>query len=163
LKRWAAFARFLDDGRICRSNAAAERAVRGIVIGRGSWTFAATDAGGRGRPWSPRRSRSANQTTPIDRPGSPKFSRGRGIVPRSGATNGRHGIGLRAGRQSRKRLEPRRRRPSENTCGAGRIDPTDSSIANRMMLESPNAGASLKERAHPRLQLWSSAGKGDRF
>jgi Transposase IS66 family len=33
LKRWAAFARFLDDGRICRSNAAAERAVRGIVIG----------------------------------------------------------------------------------------------------------------------------------
>jgi hypothetical protein len=31
----AAFARFLDDGRICRSNAAAERAVRGIVIGQG--------------------------------------------------------------------------------------------------------------------------------
>jgi transposase len=45
LKRWAAFARFLDDGRICRSNAAAERAVRGIVIGRGSWTFAGLGQG----------------------------------------------------------------------------------------------------------------------
>jgi hypothetical protein len=67
LKRWAAFARFLDDGRICRSNAAAERAVRGIVIGRGSWTFAGSDAGGRERPWSPRRSRPVNQMTPIDR------------------------------------------------------------------------------------------------
>jgi len=46
LKRWAAFARFLDDGRICCSSAAAERAVRGIAIGRGNWTFAGSDAGG---------------------------------------------------------------------------------------------------------------------
>ena len=30
LKRWGAFTRFLDDGRICLSNNAAERAVRGI-------------------------------------------------------------------------------------------------------------------------------------
>jgi hypothetical protein len=32
LKRWNAFARFLDDARLCLSNNAAERAVRGIAI-----------------------------------------------------------------------------------------------------------------------------------
>jgi transposase len=34
--------------RFGRSNAAAERAVRGIAFGRGNWTFAGSDAGGRG-------------------------------------------------------------------------------------------------------------------
>ena len=34
LKRWPAFTRFLDDGRICLSNNAAERSVRGIAVGR---------------------------------------------------------------------------------------------------------------------------------
>src|SRR6202795_1826279 len=33
LKRWSAFTRFLDDGRICLSNNAAERGVRGIANG----------------------------------------------------------------------------------------------------------------------------------
>jgi len=37
LKRWAAFTRFLDDGRICLTNNAAERALRGIALGRKSW------------------------------------------------------------------------------------------------------------------------------
>ena len=32
LKRWTAFARFLDDGRICLTNNAAERALRGIAM-----------------------------------------------------------------------------------------------------------------------------------
>jgi transposase len=36
LKRWTAFTRFLDDGRICLSNNAAERALRGIALGRKS-------------------------------------------------------------------------------------------------------------------------------
>ena len=36
LKRWPAFTRFLDDGRICVSNNAAERAVRGIAAARQS-------------------------------------------------------------------------------------------------------------------------------
>jgi transposase len=40
LKRWPAFTRFLDDGRICLSNNAAERALRGIALGRRSWLFA---------------------------------------------------------------------------------------------------------------------------
>ena len=39
LKRWPAFTRFLDDGRICMSNNAAERAVRGIAVGRRNRTF----------------------------------------------------------------------------------------------------------------------------
>lgn len=37
LTRWPAFTRFLDDGRICLSNNAAERALRGIALGRRSW------------------------------------------------------------------------------------------------------------------------------
>jgi hypothetical protein len=47
LKRWDAFTRFLGDGRICVSNNAAERALRGIALGRRSWLFAGSDRGGR--------------------------------------------------------------------------------------------------------------------
>ena len=43
---WQAFTRFLDDGRICLSNNAAERSVRGIAVGRRNWTFCGSDAGG---------------------------------------------------------------------------------------------------------------------
>ena len=46
LKRWTAFTRFLEDGRICMSNNAAERALRGIAVGRGNRTFAGSDRGG---------------------------------------------------------------------------------------------------------------------
>jgi len=46
LKRWDAFARFLDDGRICLTNNAAERALRGVALGRKSWLFAGSDRGG---------------------------------------------------------------------------------------------------------------------
>jgi transposase len=46
LTRWTAFTRFLDDGRICLSNNAAERALRGIALGRRSWLFAGSDRGG---------------------------------------------------------------------------------------------------------------------
>ena len=34
LKRWSAFARFLEDGRICLTNNAAERELRGVALGR---------------------------------------------------------------------------------------------------------------------------------
>jgi transposase len=47
LERWAALTRFLDDGRVCLSNNAAERALRGIAVGRRNWTFAGSDSGGR--------------------------------------------------------------------------------------------------------------------
>jgi transposase len=46
LKRWAAFTHFLSDGRICLTNNAAERALRGIAIGRKNWLFAGSDRGG---------------------------------------------------------------------------------------------------------------------
>lgn len=46
LKRWAAFTLFLDDGRVCLSNNAAERALRGIALGRKSWMFFGSDRGG---------------------------------------------------------------------------------------------------------------------
>jgi transposase len=46
LKRWPAFTRFLEDGRICLTNNAAERALRGIALGRKSWLFAGSDRGG---------------------------------------------------------------------------------------------------------------------
>lgn len=46
LKRWPSFTRFLDDGRVCLSNNAAERALRGIALGRKSWLFAGSDRGG---------------------------------------------------------------------------------------------------------------------
>src|SRR6267154_2497538 len=47
LNRWDAFTRFLDDGRLCMSNNAAERELRAIAVGRRNWTFAGSDEGGR--------------------------------------------------------------------------------------------------------------------
>ena len=46
LKRWVVFARFIHDGRSCLTNNAAERALRGIALGRKSWLFAGSDRGG---------------------------------------------------------------------------------------------------------------------
>jgi transposase len=48
--RWAAFTAFLDDGRICLTTNAAERALRGITLGRKSWLFAGSERGG-DRAW----------------------------------------------------------------------------------------------------------------
>ncbi len=44
--RWQAFTAFLDDGRICLTNNAAERALRGVTMGRKSWLFAGSERGG---------------------------------------------------------------------------------------------------------------------
>jgi transposase len=46
LRRWDGFARFLEDGRICLTNNSAERALRGLALGRKSWLFAGSDRGG---------------------------------------------------------------------------------------------------------------------
>ncbi|WP_174247823.1 IS66 family transposase [Acidisoma sp. S159] len=46
LKRWPAFTLFLSNGRVCLSNNAAERALRGIALGRKSWMFCGSDRGG---------------------------------------------------------------------------------------------------------------------
>jgi hypothetical protein len=46
LTRWPAFTGFLGDGRICLTNNAAERALRGIALGRKAWLFCGSDPGG---------------------------------------------------------------------------------------------------------------------
>lgn len=45
--RWAALTRCFDDGRLALDNNPAERALRGVAIGRKNWLFAGSDAGGR--------------------------------------------------------------------------------------------------------------------
>jgi Transposase IS66 family len=45
LKRWDRFARFIEDGRVCLTNNAAERALRGFALGRKSWLFAGSERG----------------------------------------------------------------------------------------------------------------------
>lgn len=47
LKRWSALTRFIDDGRLCMSNNAAERELRAVAVGRKNWTFAGSDEGAR--------------------------------------------------------------------------------------------------------------------
>jgi len=47
LNCWSGLTRFLDDGRLCMSNNAAERALRCVAVGRRNWTFAGSDDGGR--------------------------------------------------------------------------------------------------------------------
>ena len=47
LNRWPAFTLFLEDGRVCMSNNAAERGLRGVALGRKSWLFCGSDRGGR--------------------------------------------------------------------------------------------------------------------
>jgi transposase len=46
LRRWPSFTLFLGDGKVCLTNNAAERAIRGIAVGRRNWTFAGSDIGG---------------------------------------------------------------------------------------------------------------------
>jgi len=46
LNSWNDFITFVDDGRICLTNNAAERALRGIALGRKAWLFAGSDRGG---------------------------------------------------------------------------------------------------------------------
>jgi transposase len=45
LRRWERFTGFLEDGRICLTNNAAERALRGFALGRKSWLFAGSERG----------------------------------------------------------------------------------------------------------------------
>lgn len=45
-KRWLALSRFLDDGRLEIDNNIAERALRGVAIGRRNWLFAGSRVGG---------------------------------------------------------------------------------------------------------------------
>lgn len=46
LVRWTALTRYVDDGRIEIDNSAAERALRGVALGRNNFLFMGSDAGG---------------------------------------------------------------------------------------------------------------------
>ena len=46
LTRWKALTRYVDDGRIEIDNNAAERALRGVSLGRKNYLFMGSDAGG---------------------------------------------------------------------------------------------------------------------
>jgi transposase len=46
LTRWTRFTAFLGDGRICLTNNAAERSLRGVALGRKAWLFAGSPRGG---------------------------------------------------------------------------------------------------------------------
>ena len=46
LSRWQALGRYLDDDRLEIDNNAAERALRGVALGRKNWLFAGSDKGG---------------------------------------------------------------------------------------------------------------------
>src|SRR6056297_3790087 len=43
---WPGFTRFLEDGRVCLTNNAAERSLRGVALGRKAWLFAGSERGG---------------------------------------------------------------------------------------------------------------------
>ena len=45
--QWAALNRYCDDGRLDIDNNEAERALRGIALGRKNWLFCGSDRGGR--------------------------------------------------------------------------------------------------------------------
>lgn len=46
MKLWPALTRYLDDGRLEIDNGVAERALRGVALGRRNWPFAGSQAGG---------------------------------------------------------------------------------------------------------------------
>jgi hypothetical protein len=74
LKRWAAFTCFLDDRRICLTNNAAERELRGIALGRKSRLFAGSDRGGERAAIMYTLIRTARLTASIRRCGLPTYS-----------------------------------------------------------------------------------------
>ncbi len=80
LKRWAAFTRFLNDGRICLSNNAAERALRGVAIGRKAWLFAGSDRGGERAAAMYSLIVTASSTMSTHRPGSLTYYAGSTII-----------------------------------------------------------------------------------
>jgi hypothetical protein len=96
LKLIDAFTRFLDDGRICLSNNAAERALRGIALGRKAWLFAGSD---RGRAAS-RCDVHAHANRQAQRRRSAGLARSRVVQSMSSRTNGATSLRRAASRSS---------------------------------------------------------------
>ena len=134
LKRWPAFTRFLDDGRVCLSNNAAERGLRGIALGRKSWLFAGSDRGGHAR----------RRHVQPDRHGQDERHRPAGLARRRARPH-RRASGLAARRAAAVELAPGKRsrqprRLKSAACGA-----------HRMLTDRP-ASAWQVERQHFELQ-----------
>ena len=90
---------------------------RGRRMGRGNWMLAGSDAGGHGAAVV----RTPIETCELNDADPPAWLAPVRAKPRDRPAkrrDGRHGIGRRASRQSRKRLEPRRHRPSEIPAAA---------------------------------------------
>ena len=111
LNNWTALTRFCEDGDLEIDNGATERAIRGIAVGRGNWTFFGSDSGGktaavlRSFIASCKRSESSRSpgsktcspaSRPIPSPGSPNCFR----------TTGRHLTHNPAGSQHNRRPAP---------------------------------------------------------
>jgi hypothetical protein len=82
LKRWNRFTRFIDDGSICLTNNAAERALRGFALGRKSWLFAGSDRGPNALPDRTARQLPDQSTTLWVESSSTSDPRLRGALPR---------------------------------------------------------------------------------
>jgi hypothetical protein len=156
LKRWPAFTRFLEDGRICLSNNAAERALRGIALGRRAWLFAGSDRGGE---------RAAAMYTLIpDRHGETQRRRSAGLACRRAAPS-RRSSRLPAARAAALALEasrnPRRCRLTISHHGLGRMLTmpfgssrrtrigwlaTSATSASARLIRSPPSSASRRQR-----------------
>jgi hypothetical protein len=52
VSNWRALTRFVHDGRIEAHNNIAERALRGVAIGRKNYLHLGSDSGGNAPPWS---------------------------------------------------------------------------------------------------------------
>ncbi|SEI21924.1 Transposase [Rhizobium tibeticum] len=104
LKRWDGFARFLEDGRICLTNNAAERALRGIASGAAIGPSPAPSAGPIVPPSCSPSSRPAVSTTSIQRNGSPMCSPASPISPSPAFTNCSRGRGKGCVRPKRPRI-----------------------------------------------------------
>lgn len=87
LKRWAALTRFLDDGRLCMTNNAAERELRAVAVGRRNWTFAGSDEGGRRAAALYHSSPPLSSMTSTHKPGSPTCWPACRIIPPGASTN----------------------------------------------------------------------------
>ena len=86
LRRYDAFTRFLEDGRICLSNNAAERALRCAQPGRKAWLFCSSDRGGQRAAILYALIQTAKLNDLDPRPGSPTSSPASPIIPLAGST-----------------------------------------------------------------------------
>ncbi len=111
LRRWDGFARFLGDGRICLTNNAAERSLRGLASAAKPGSSPDRTAAPSGPPSSTASSAPLNSTTSTRRPGSPTSSCASPTPRRTASKNFCHGTGGQSATLISKRPDrgPRRR------------------------------------------------------